>query len=243
MNNHPLEFFKELAENSQTIGKTKAKFYSSYSEEMVLELDREREFIKIINPFDSESDSIIRYFHGYLKEVCNERMHHCLKQIEVDVLSAGDSAKEKNYLQRIVTEIDLLVSKKNNRNDLDKYPFIVTTLESTKEYVQSHYGLAKKDSSVTSLQSPSKIKWRGKINVLTTLFYDLIHGKESKDESKKIAPLIDASPKEIEDFILNNFLDENGEPFSQKTINTNLKPSKQSEKRAKGDIVIELSRA
>lgn len=229
MNTHPLVFFKDLIEESNTIEKLRQKFFSAYHSDMILELDRDREFIKVMNPLDSESDSIFRYFHGYLKEACNEGMHGCLKQVEVDVLSAGDSAKEKNYLKKIVDEIDSLISKKNDRNDLDKYTFIVTTLESTKEYIQSHYGLVKKDSHVSPLQTSPKIQWLGKTNVLTTLFYDLLNGQDKGE------PYIHATKKDVMQFLIENFLDKNGDELSESTVQSYF--DKQEKKAKIGDRI------
>ena len=225
----PLSFFQSLINDGLLINSIRDKFYYSYSDDLVLERDKEREYIRIMHPFDSESDSIIRYFHGYLKEACNEGMHSCLKQVEVDILHVGDSTKERNYLKKIVDEIDLLVSKKNNRNDLEKYPFIVTILESTKEYIQSHHGLTKKDSPIPPLQTPLKIQWLGKTNVLTTLFYDLLNGQDKGD------PYIHANKKDVMQFLIDNFLDKNGDELSESTVQSYF--DKQEKKAKIGDRI------
>lgn len=79
----------------------------------------------------------------------------------------------------------------------------------------------------------NKVKWLGKINVLTTLFYDMVNGQD------KAMPLIDASLDDIENLILNNFLDADGKELSTDTIKTNLRHDKQ-DKKAKIGYRIEL---
>lgn len=240
MNTHPLQFFKELAENSQTIDKAKDKFYSSYPEEMILELDRERESIKIMNPFDSESLSIVRYFHHYFKEACYSEMDTSIKAIEVDILKAGDTVKEKNYLKKVIEQIDLLISTSKERVDLQKYPFISSILESTKEFIQGKYNLKEKNTVTKQVtHSTPKIQWLGKTNILTTLFNDLLNGIRAEG----IQPLINSTPKEIEKLIVENFIDQEGKEFQMDgTIGEYLKASRQSTKRAKGGISIEIKR-
>jgi hypothetical protein len=83
---------------------------------------------------------------------------------------------------------------------------------------------------VNSFKNP-KIKWLGKTNVLTTLFYDMLHGQDRRSS------LIEATQEDIKDFLMNNFLDADGKEMTLDTVVTYMRPDK-VDKRAKiGDRV------
>ena len=88
-----------------------------------------------------------------------------------------------------------------------------------------------KVTTKTQNTSTRKIKWLGKINVLTTLFYDLLHGQD------KERPLIESSLDDIEALILNNFLDADGKELSKDTIHTILRSDKYDKRAKKGDRI------
>lgn len=66
-----------------------------------------------------------------------------------------------------------------------------------------------------------QLKWKGKVNQLGTMFYNLHKGQ-----------YIDNGKSELERWIIANFVDKNGKPFKLSTITTLLNESK-PEKRAK----------
>lgn len=75
-----------------------------------------------------------------------------------------------------------------------------------------------------------KIKWKFQVNQLITLAYDLMK-----------AQAIDVNEKQLQSFILKNFVDKNGKELNPSTIYTALKDYR-PEKRAKGKKRIEISR-
>jgi hypothetical protein len=79
-----------------------------------------------------------------------------------------------------------------------------------------------------------KIKWLANTNVLVTLFYDLLNGQE------RAGPLIEADKNALKDFLINNFLDSDGNTLSESTIATLFTPSK-IDKRSKIGDRIEIS--
>lgn len=169
-----------------------------------------------------------------------EGMHSSFKAVEVGVLNAGDNLKEKNFLRKIIDDIDFLISRNKERNELQKYSFIETVLESMKEWLVAKYSFKEAKPQLSQPQlSTHKMQWLGNINILTTLFYDLLNGIKSEN----IQPLIKATPKDIERLIVENFIDQDGNDFQMgSTIKDYLKPSKQSSKRAKGEIYIKVGK-
>lgn len=80
----------------------------------------------------------------------------------------------------------------------------------------------------------TKIPIRGNLNILVDAFYQLLHEKKSNG-----LPYLDSNTKEITNFIVENFVDRDGQPISESTVRTILSPNK-PEKRPKSDNRINL---
>jgi len=66
-----------------------------------------------------------------------------------------------------------------------------------------------------------KLPWKGNLNKLVTIFYELTNTELHNGE-----PVLDASPQEVAEFLFNNFLDKNAKDLSKDTIRTILKPAR-----------------
>jgi hypothetical protein len=66
-----------------------------------------------------------------------------------------------------------------------------------------------------------KFIWRGHINKLATIFYEL-----TNTELHEGKPVLTASSQELTDFLYDSFLDKNGKELSRDTINTILRPGR-----------------
>ncbi len=89
------------------------------------------------------------------------------------------------------------------------------------------------ETKIVHLNRNKKIKWLANTNILTTLFYDMLHGQD------KGPSLIDSTQEDIKNFLVNNFLDADGNELSVGTVNTYIRADKPG-KRAKIDDRIEL---
>lgn len=76
----------------------------------------------------------------------------------------------------------------------------------------------------------NKLKWMWQINQLATFYYDL-----------NKANIIEATPRQLEDYIVNNYVDKKGNPISRATIKTCLNEYR-PDKRAKGKKRIDISK-
>lgn len=81
---------------------------------------------------------------------------------------------------------------------------------------------------------PHKIIIRGHINILVDAFYQMLHEKKANG-----LPYLDTNATTLVNFIVNNFVDKDGQPLSESTIRTMLSPNK-PDKRPKGDNRINL---
>lgn len=79
-----------------------------------------------------------------------------------------------------------------------------------------------------------KIPIRGHLNILVDAFYQMLHEKKANG-----LPYIDATSTEITNFIVEHFLDKDGQPLSESTVRTMLSPNK-SDKRPKNHNRIDL---
>lgn len=79
-----------------------------------------------------------------------------------------------------------------------------------------------------------KIPIRGNLNVLVDAFYQMLHEKKANN-----LPYLNTTATEITIFIVENFVDKDGQPISASTVRTMLSPNK-PEKRPKNDNKINL---
>lgn len=79
-----------------------------------------------------------------------------------------------------------------------------------------------------------KIVIRGHLNILVDAFYQMLHEKKANG-----LPYLEANATEITAFIVDNFVDKDGQPLSESTVRTILSPNK-AEKRPKSDNKINL---
>ncbi len=92
------------------------------------------------------------------------------------------------------------------------YPVIKECLSEIKASLERKYGSQLGiTSQLFNSSSNKKLQWQGKINVLATLFYDLIDKGESKKEK---TPFISATKSDIQKFIACNFIDAEGQDIS-----------------------------
>jgi hypothetical protein len=89
------------------------------------------------------------------------------------------------------------------------------------------------ETKIVHFNRNKKIKWLCKTNVLATLFYDMLNGQD------KGPSLIDSAQEDLKNFLVNNFLDADGNELSVDTVNTYIRTDKPG-KRAKIDDRIEL---
>lgn len=239
---HPLEKYITIADNNY-ISRLEDEFYTSYCSELekglYVQVEKEHSRIKVMG-VDLEGNNFSEYmsFSSYFITEYNKLEKETRSNIDNFLFELLDEPKQQLFIKNTIAKLQelhrvifkLLVDVKHDACKavlLDKILVFVNVL-------QAAYQQGKLNISSSNL----KLKWLGNVNLLTTLFYDLSQGNKSKN----IPALINATPKEIENFILINFIDSNSDPFSQETIKTNLKPSKQKEKRAKGEISIEISK-
>lgn len=78
-----------------------------------------------------------------------------------------------------------------------------------------------------------KIKWLGSKTVLCTLIFELWQGQR-RDKLIATKSMIEASKDDLKSFILNNFIDSEGNLFSASTVDDYLNKSKKKPKSAQG---------
>jgi hypothetical protein len=148
---------------------------------------------------------------------------------EIKQFPSPDFFKNK-HIKKINEIRDGLASK------YPQYKFFVDDINEALEEIEVHMKLDNPQTENNPIldnkvDSNPKIKWLGNINVLTTLFYDLMNGQDRN------APLIETTKKDIIDLIVNNFVDSDGIQFSKHTIETNLRDSTPEKKAKRGDRI------
>ncbi len=239
---HPLENYRAIA-NKNFISKIEMKFYTEYASELAkglyVDIDKENNRLLVTghDMYTNEGFSSHITFSSYFIEQYNKLEKEVRLRIDEAILEYLDFKKQETFIKGIVAELQVFQNaiEKNSllaRLELykpiliDKVSYLVQTL--TEIYLSPQ-------SSPTS-----KIQWLGKTNVLATLIYDLWKGQE-KNEEASTKPMLKADKKELEQLLINNFIDSKGKPITISTISDYLSTNKDKAlKRAKEGVRIEL---
>ncbi|SKD01821.1 hypothetical protein SAMN05660461_2313 [Chitinophaga ginsengisegetis] len=230
-NTHPLQFFKDLVENPLAILRIERQFFEEEEEiSIVLEMNKEEGYIVIDDFFADGANSYKIFFKDHIQRLCKEQEREVLNSLDSYVFHEKDIKISHDYLQKCLFEVNHLISIQEGRNWLNKYPIIIDTIASIKSYLHSKYGLPDDTISFSKKKSNNpKIQWLGKTNVLTTLFYDLLNGQDKGE------PYIHANKKDVMQFLIDNFLDKNGDELSESTVQSYF--DKQEKKAKIGDRI------
>ncbi|RBL93343.1 hypothetical protein [Chitinophaga flava] len=241
MEKHPLQYFKDLITRNR-IGNERINFINSQDYGTVINRDYKNGFIQYavmdsLNE-DSAAELITVTFIEHLESKINSEMFNVLDHIDNSLLSIDDEKKQGVYLKTIYKTLNSLILYAEQLEDLNQYIFIAYTLKDLKAELIDKYGIdddaiaQKKINLPTSAQTSHKLQWMGKSKVLITLFYDLYSNVENGGE-----PLIRATKEQVKNFLLNNFIESDGQPLSPSSVDTILTPSKESKRALKGDRI------
>jgi hypothetical protein len=227
-----LDFYKGLTSDNRFI------------HDLAVEFAENSDHTKVI--VDGIEKTVFNYFDG-VGEITNSKDYfkYCSKEERKTVLNNIDILiAEKTEEQQKLIISQLISSIEFYLNQLEKwqaYPFFHTDLKLLKENLIVKYsyllGNIKVDANNTTTNP--KIQWLGKTNVLATLIFELWQGQEKGKNIPNTLPMIKAQKKELEELLLNNFLDKDGNPLKASTISDYLNSSK-PESRAKKGTRIEL---
>ena len=162
------------------------------------------------------NDLLIEDMHNYFIEtdkiikILNRFVHH----------QRGVTARYRDEIIKKNTEE--LAENGTDYNDLhhngSKRP--LTTPSQKAIYPKKH------QTTPNGTSGGGKLQWNGPANQLVRWYYDLNRKKTSKN-----LPQVGGTPSEIEDHIVNNWLDKDGNDISRETVKTYLKPNR-TDKRA-----------
>lgn len=243
---HPLENYRIIA-NHNFIAQMEDKFYTDYYHELnsgtYVDIDRDNNRMRVtgVDIYGNDFSEFISFTFYFLSEY-EKLERESRSEIDKIILAILDETKQQVFIKGIIAELQDLqnaikeISIKPEYDDCRK--LLLRDSVRFSEVLKAIYFQNNQKEFISEKKSFKKLQWLGNTNILTTLFYDLINGVKSTNTPK----LIDATPKEIELFIINNFVDKDGKEFDLKsTINTNLKHSKQSTKRALDGDGIDLN--
>lgn len=166
-----------------------------------------------------------------------------LKGIERLVEAEKTEEAQKQVVKGAISKIDFYLAKLSKSKIItEHYSFFITDLQQLKEDIILKFSyLMPEQNTVVQANTKSipKIQWLGKTNVLATLLYDLWQGQDKGSKAPSSKPLIKAQKKDLEQLLVDNFIDAKGKPLTIATISDYLNTSK-PEKRAKKGTRIEL---
>ena len=231
---HPLQYYFDFIENH--LDKLKADFFHTegmkyqyfldYGQFATIEWIKDKSLYRV-SIFESSSEPSdfelgLELFISQHLEYINKGIK---KVVRSNVFNKGDE-EVQIFISSIYKEIQILIDSTTKSND-ELAMVIVDGLKSLSEFIIS-YKAGMLSPRKVSLVNSAKVKWLGNINTLGTLFYDLANGTTSLG-----APLIEFDRIKLCDFIVNSFIDRDGNPLSKHTIYTILDPQKWDKKAKK----------
>jgi hypothetical protein len=210
--------------------------------------EREVEGKKVMTMFYLSPDYKMLDYSGYLQL----RSKYYAAKLSQDIEELFEATPKDQFSQlapKIQFDIDKLIRQFTSWKILEKRRFFYEDFLIAKDDIDrliEFYAKVKDGKWPTgAIQSKSetmgkatqekdsypKIQWMGKTNVLVTLFYDLMNGQDSRE------PMIKATKADIKEFLMNNFIDADGNTLSESTITTIFTPSKDEKRANKGDRV------
>ena len=172
-------------------------------QEKISECDTKYERMMFLSNFHQKIKNLHLLFS--FKEFSNEDyLSHCNYIVK-------NISKQEEFKQDIISERQFngyYIIMKEAINSVNDYLTSISPLIENSNH--SELNKQNKGKSLNSPASPlKKIKWHSKINLLTTLFEDLVQDKH-----------IEASDSELVGFIMANFVDSEGRELSKSTIQT-----------------------
>ncbi|HSZ84392.1 MAG TPA: hypothetical protein VK787_00085 [Puia sp.] len=175
-----------------------------------------------------------------IKEYILERIY---LERESMTIAINDSAqKQKKGINKIAEqgfdELTYLINENDKCDWLLGKDYIREDLINFRNYLSNRYGIKTPISQGSNILTSPTLRWTGGPSTLATLFHDLkFEYLNSNGDS-----YLSGSIQQIEQFILNNFRDSNGEEFSPSSIDTYLNPTRPDKKASnKKKINIEKS--
>lgn len=239
---HPLENYRAIA-NKNFISKIEGNFYTEYASELArglyVDIDKENNRLVVTghDMYTNEGFSEHITFSSYFIEEYNKLEKEVRLRIDEAVLTYLDLKKQETFIKGVIAELQVLqiaIEKNSLAAKFELYkPILIDKILNLSQTLNEIY-LTSQSSSTP------KIQWLGKTNVLATLIYDLWKGQD-KIKRASTKPMIKADKKDLEQLLINNFIDSKGKPLTISTVSDYLNTSKdKASKRARIGVRIEL---
>jgi hypothetical protein len=229
---HPLGNYRAVADKNFIIH-AESRFYNKYETLFAQGLgggvlkEKQQVFVSFEDVSGEWQNEIIT-FSSYLISECHQLENEVHSSIEFICQAFTSDKQQEKFIERIIAELQLLQNGIKSIELSEKYkPYKDILLDKVSLFIKFQQDI---HSPKTQHKSGNfkKLKWLRNINVLTTLFIDLMDMKVIEEP---------AEDKEVAHFICNNFTDEKGNAFDFDTIYTYVKESNKVKKRAKRNSI------
>lgn len=187
-------------------------------------------FSQHANKVEVKSDTNYTEECYYLRELA------FLNEVEHTIQGLLGEAKITDYVKILVNKIQLLIDqieevKYDGGLQQIKNTIVLKLTLLNKQLTDSYLG------NGNHINTNPKIRWKTDLKVLTTLFFELLHGQEKgRGNNRFTTPsFIEAEKKDLQELLLNNFLDSEGNPLKPHTINDYLNKSKKNTRSPEGE--------
>jgi hypothetical protein len=240
---YPFQFYYELFETDYLnklledffdqdffIGIYKKQFQSDHCYVEIIWNKENGSYNVQLNYSNKEPENFVLSFDRHLSQILDGHFTKLKKQIRFNCHTTFNEQNLTTYIQFITKEIKLL------KGLILSVPAecigpLLTHLEKINSYLDSYLKIENGDKPEVRL----KLKWNGKLNVLTTLFQDL----NSANNNLGIR-FIDVNEKDLKTFLATTFYLPEGE-IKMTTLNDYFTSSKKGDKRSKNGLLMRES--
>ncbi|MBL7735946.1 MAG: hypothetical protein JNL51_10830 [Chitinophagaceae bacterium] len=237
---HPLEDYRTIASSNFILNAEDRLYINRYSELYQevdsVERERDKDRLKIIIVSDIWGDGHVIYetvTRHFISEY-NKLEKEARSNIDAFILTILEKQKQQLFIENTIATLQELQNAIATNSIEPKHePLKAILLDKVVSFSKLIEDIYLKGNN-----SIPKIQWLGKTNVLATLIYDLWKGQD-KIKQPSTKPLLKADKKDLEQLLINNFIDSKGNPLTISTVSDYLNKSKPGT-RAKKGIRIEL---
>jgi hypothetical protein len=235
MEKHPLYFFIDLIEGRK-VTELRKSFLFVNPDLTVVAINEQEEYIQYLIEDNYQPLIGTSTFSDFINNRVSEKKGEVLTTIDLHFLNNPEIKSPNQFVSHIINSLNELILELDGYSDTMKYPVIGNTLIELKESLLRKYLTSELASEPTPTLASNtgdvKLQWNAGVASLCTLFYELANNYKLE---KKGISFLTGSQEQLTKFILANFVDEEGNTFSESSIKTYI--DSRTDKKAKRNKV------
>jgi hypothetical protein len=218
---HPLQYFEDLSKAPVQPGLSVFFDFTNAISDVRIDQSKNNISYVTVNEDGDEitvSQTLTEHAWSNLKRASDKAFDQISKILETQRFDAG-----QDYLKRVFQRLQYIQTRFcKNSIDPAQQEVVTKVLNHLIKELQQAFLIPPVVSFGSTTSCNKKIKWNSTARQLAAFFYEL----ENEVKTTKGQPYLEIQGFTLQEFILEHFVNAEGDPFSPDTINTNLRPDK-----------------